>query len=435
MQTDPKNALFSVAQINEYIKYLIEDSPVLDSVYIVGEISNLTAYHTSGHMYFSLKDETGVLRAVMFKSSAQRLKFRPENGMRVIVHGRITVYPPSGQYQISCDSMEPDGFGALAAAFEQLKNKLSSEGLFDDSQKKPIPAYPTAVGVITSPTGAAVRDIINILSRRSPNVKMVLFPTLVQGDGAPKQLSSGIRYFNKYRTVDVIIIGRGGGSLEELWAFNDEGLARTIAESEIPVISAVGHETDFTICDFVSDLRAPTPSAAAELAVPNRDELLQKLDLQRDALDTHIRSKLKTNRLTLQSLAQKRVLQSPDSFLQNRRIDVDNLTARLSLSADRRIKIAHTSLDPLSSALNHSMQTRIAAERSRFLSGAAKLEALNPLSVLTRGYSAVFDEQGQSLRSVSDIKTGDTVHLRLSDGTIDAAVTEIHIDPKEHHHD
>ncbi len=433
MQTDPKTAVFSVAQINEYIKYLIEDSPVLDSVYIVGEISNLTAYHTSGHMYFSLKDETGVLRAVMFKSSAQRLKFRPENGMRVIVHGRITVYAPSGQYQISCDSMEPDGFGALAAAFEQLKAKLSAEGLFDDARKKPIPAFPTAVGVITSPTGAAVRDIINILTRRSPMTKMVLFPTLVQGEGAPKQLSSGIRYFNKYKSVDVIIIGRGGGSLEELWAFNDETLARTIADSEIPVISAVGHETDFTICDFVSDLRAPTPSAAAELAVPDRAELTQKLRLYRDALDTHILAKLRSDRLTLRSLSEKRVLQSPDSFLQNRRMDVDALTTRLALSAERRIRAAHAELDPAGAALHRAMQNASAHARSSFLSSAAKLEALNPLSVLTRGYSAVFDDDGRTIRSTRDVAVGDTLHLRLSDGVIDAHAEKIHTEGESRH--
>ncbi len=427
MQNDPKTAVFSVAQINEYIKYLIEDSPVLDSVYIVGEISNLTAYHTSGHMYFSLKDETGVIRAVMFKSSAARLKFRPENGMRVIVHGRITVYPPSGQYQVSCDSMEPDGFGALAAAFEQLKNKLSAEGLFDDARKKPIPPFPTAVGVITSPTGAAVRDIINILTRRSPTTKMVLFPTLVQGDGAPRQLCSGIRYFNKYKTVDVIIIGRGGGSLEELWAFNDEALARTIADSEIPVISAVGHETDFTICDFVSDLRAPTPSAAAELAVPDSAELSQKLRLYRDALDTHIRSRLHGDRLMLEALSQKRVLQSPDSFLQNRRMDIDALTARLSLSAERRVRTEHAKLDPAAAALHHAMQASTASAKAAFLASAAKLEALNPLSVLTRGYSAVFDESGQTVRTAHDVAVGDTLHLRLSDGTVDAVAREIHI--------
>lgn len=433
MPNDPKTAVFSVAQINEYIKYLIEDSPVLDSVYIVGEISNLTAYHTSGHMYFSLKDETGVLRAVMFKSSAQRLKFRPENGMRVIVHGRITVYAPSGQYQISCDTMEPDGFGALAAAFEQLKNKLSAEGLFEESRKKTIPSFPSAVGVITSPTGAAVRDIINILTRRSPNTKMVLFPTLVQGDGAPKQLASGIRYFNKYRTVDVIIIGRGGGSLEELWAFNDETLARTIADSQIPVISAVGHETDFTICDFVSDLRAPTPSAAAELAVPDRAELTQKLRMYRDALDTHMRAKLRTDRQALHTLAEKRVLQTPDSFLQNRRMDVDSLTNRLALSAANRIRAAHAVLDPTAAALHHAMQSHLTADKSRFLSLTGKLDALNPLSVLTRGYSAVFDDRGQSLHSVHDTHVGDTLHLRFTDGTIDAAVKEIHSEEESTH--
>ena len=425
MQNDPKTAVFSVGQINEYIKYLIEDSPVLDSVYIVGEISNLTAYHTSGHMYFSLKDETGVIRAVMFKSSAARLKFRPENGMRVIVHGRVTVYAPSGQYQISCDSMEPDGFGALAAAFEQLKNKLSAEGLFDESRKKPIPAFPSAVGVITSPTGAAVRDIINILTRRAPNTKMVLFPTLVQGDGAPKQLCSGIRYFNKYRTVDVIIIGRGGGSLEELWAFNDEVLSRTIADSDIPVISAVGHETDFTICDFVADLRAPTPSAAAELAVPDTQELNQKLRLYRDALDTHIRTKLKTARITLDALSQKRVLKSPDSFLQNRRMDIDNLTARLTLSAERTVRAAHERLDPAAAALHHAMRTNTANADAALKASAAKLGALNPLSVLTRGYSAVFDDAGMTVRSVRQLHPGDTLRLRLTDGDVTAEVKEI----------
>ncbi|MBQ7301876.1 MAG: exodeoxyribonuclease VII large subunit [Clostridia bacterium] len=433
MPNDPKTAVFSVAQINEYIKYLIEDSPVLDSVYVVGEISNLTAYHTSGHMYFSLKDESGVLRAVMFKSSAMRLKFRPENGMRVIVHGRVTVYAPSGQYQISCDTMEPDGFGALAAAFEQLKSKLGAEGLFDEARKKPIPAFPRAVGVITSPTGAAVRDIINILTRRSPTTKMVLFPTLVQGDGAPKQLSSGIRYFNKYRTVDVIIIGRGGGSLEELWAFNDETLARTIADSAIPVISAVGHETDFTICDFVSDLRAPTPSAAAELAVPDSEALRHKLTLYRDALDTHIRTKLKTDRMALQTLAAKRVLQTPDSFLQNRRMDVDALTARLALSGERRITEASRQLEPLVHALQHAMEKRLHDDRARFLAQTAKLDALNPLSVLTRGYSAVFDDDGHALRTVADMHIGQTVHLRLSDGTADAAVLDLHTEKEQTH--
>lgn len=431
MPNEQKTAVFSVAQINEYIKYLIEDSPVLDSVYVVGEISNLTAYHTSGHMYFSLKDETGVLRAVMFKSSAARLKFRPENGMRVIVHGRMTVYAPSGQYQISCDTMEPDGFGALAAAFEQLKAKLSEEGLFDESRKKPIPSFPHAVGVITSPTGAAVRDIINILTRRSPQTKMVLFPTLVQGDGAPKQLCSGIRYFNKYKSVDVIIIGRGGGSLEELWAFNNEELARTIAASEIPVISAVGHETDFTICDFVSDLRAPTPSAAAELAVPDREQLLATLALTRDALNSHIRSKLHGSRLALDALAKKRVLLSPDSFLQNRRMEIDAKTTRLALSVQQSIASAHSHLDPLTAALHNAVQKRTADEKARFFALTAKLDALNPLSVLTRGYSAVFNAQGAALRSVSDLHIGDTVHLRLSDGTADADIRQIHKDKEQ----
>ena len=433
MPFDPKTA-FTVGQVNEYIKYLIEDSSVLDSLYVVGEISNLTAYHTSGHMYFSLKDETGVLRAVMFKSSAMKLKFRPENGMRVLVHGRVTVYAPSGQYQISCDSMEPDGFGALAAAYEQLKNRLAAEGLFDEANKQPLPPYPRAVGIITSPTGAAVRDIINIISRRAPTTKMILFPTLVQGENAPRQLTSGIRYFNKYKTVDVIIIGRGGGSLEELWAFNDEGLARAIAASEIPVISAVGHETDFTICDFSADLRAPTPSAAAELAVPDAAALSERILMLSAALDTHMRTRLTTERRRLATLAEKRVLQAPERFLQNRRMDVDALTAKLVLHTEQRLARARAALDPLDRTLQQSMQTALLSARGQLHARTAKLEALSPLAVLTRGYAAVFDEDGSSVRSAADIRCGDILHLQMSDGTVTARAQTITTD-KENSHD
>lgn len=425
MPFDPKT-VFTVGQVNEYIKYLLEDSPVLDSIYVTGEISNLTAYHTSGHIYFSVKDETGVLRAVMFRSAAQRLKFRPENGMRVLLHGRITVYAPSGQYQLNADAMEPDGVGALSVAFEQLKRRLAAEGLFDDSRKKPIPVYPAAVGVITSPTGAAVRDIINILSRRSPQTKMILFPTLVQGADAPKQLCSGIRYFNLYRTVDVIIIGRGGGSLEELWAFNDETLARTIAASEIPVISAVGHETDFTICDFVSDLRAPTPSAAAELATADREELAERIRSLASRMQVSIRTRIRQERQNVRLLSEKRVLQSPDSFLANRRMDVDALTARLALSAQQRISGARTLAAPTESALHHAMEHILTSKKSSFLEQSTKLEALNPLSVLTRGYAAVFDRTGASVKSVGAVSVGDTVLMRLSDGTVSAEIHEIY---------
>ncbi|MBO5648359.1 MAG: exodeoxyribonuclease VII large subunit [Clostridia bacterium] len=426
MHIDPKTAVFTVGQINEYVKYLIEDSPVLDSVYVVGEISNLTAYHTSGHLYFSLKDDGGVVRAVMFRSSAQKLKFRPENGMRVIVHGRMTVYTPQGQYQLSCDSMEPDGLGSLAAAYEQLKNRLAAEGLFDQSRKKELPTFPKTVGVITSPTGAAIRDIINVLQRRSPQTKILLFPTLVQGEGASRQLCSGIRYFNTYRTADVIIIGRGGGSIEELWAFNDETLARTVADSQIPVISAVGHETDFTICDFAADLRAPTPSAAAELAVPDNVALTQKLSMLRDALDSSIRARLRANAASLSAIADKHVLKDPERFLQRKQMDLDASTARLAAAAQRRLSTAHKILDPLSLSLHNAVQNRLQVGRSCLVTSVASLEALNPLSVLTRGYSAAFDTQGTCIRSVNDVDIGERIQLKMKDGWIDADVTDIH---------
>ena len=267
MQQNAQNRHFTVSQINQFIKYTLDASPVLSDIYIHGEISNFTN-HRSGHLYFSVKDEESVLRVVMFKSSAVRLKFLPENGMKVLIHGRISSYVRDGQYQLYADSMEPDGAGALAVAFEQLKKKLEAEGLFAAEKKKLLPPFPKAIGIVTSPTGAAIRDILQILGRRYPLSKVILFPVQVQGDAAPRQLISGIQYFNRHLSVDVIIIGRGGGSMEELWAFNNEELARAVAASEIPVVSAVGHEIDFTISDFAADLRAPTPSAAAELTVP-----------------------------------------------------------------------------------------------------------------------------------------------------------------------
>ncbi len=425
MPFDPKT-VFTVSQVNEYVKYLIEDSPVLDSVYVAGEISNLTAYHASGHMYFSVKDEGGVLRTVMFRSAAQKLRFRPENGMRVILHGRITVYPPSGQYQLNADAIEPDGVGALALAYEQLKQKLSAEGLFDDSRKKPIPLYPRTIGVITSPTGAAVRDIINILTRRYPAAKMVLFPALVQGENAPKQLSSGIRFFNKYQSVDVILLGRGGGSPEELWAFNDETLARTVAASDIPVISAVGHETDFTICDFVADLRAPTPSAAAELCVPDREELAAKIDALSARMQAAVSVQLRHARQTVSALSEKRVLSSPDSFLYHRRMDLDLLCARMANAAEKTVHRSRSRLEPLSFALDHGVQRRLSDARGTLSAQTARLEALSPLSVLSRGYAAVFDRTGDSVRSITALQPGTQLRLRLSDGYADADITDIY---------
>ncbi len=417
--------VFSVGQVNEFIKFLIEDSPILDSIYVTGEISNFKPGSIGGHLYFSLKDETGILRSVMFRSAASKLKFRPENGMRVLAHGRISVYPRDGQYQLYIDAMEPDGLGALAAAYEQLKNQLAAEGLFDDAKKKPLPKFPSVIGVITSPSGAAVRDIINILGRRCPQVKMILFPTLVQGESAPRQLCSGIRYFNTQCPADVIIIGRGGGSLEELWAFNDETLARTIAASQIPVISAVGHETDYTICDFVADRRAPTPSAAAEIAVPDSTELHSRVSAWSAALQSNMMHKLQTTRQTIDALAEKRVLSAPDSFLEQRQQQLDTLSAQLLYQAARQFSAARQRTLETEQRLHTLTERRLSAAQAVFHTTAARLDALNPLSVISRGYSAVFDITGKTVRSVDALHLGDIVKMKLSDGEAEAAVTAL----------
>ena len=276
---DRQNGMLSVTQLNDYLKMWMDGDRVLSNLFVRGEISNLSLPR-SGHLYFTLKDEEGQVRSVMFRTYAGRLPFRPEDGMKVIAHGRVSVYGPSGQYQLYVDDLQPDGAGALALRYEQLKRRLEAEGLFDEARKKPLPAMPMRIGVITSPSGAAVHDLQNVLGRRFPLAEMILFPSAVQGAEAPEQLTLGIQFFAASELVDVIIIGRGGGSAEDLWAFNDEGLARAIADCPIPVISAVGHESDFTICDFVADRRAPTPSAAAELAVPDMGELLQSLWMQ-----------------------------------------------------------------------------------------------------------------------------------------------------------
>lgn len=297
-----KPPVLTVSQLNYYIKSVIENDPRLGVVLVSGEISNLTDHYRSGHIYLSLKDQRCVVRAVMFAGNARRLQFRPQDGMKVLCRGRISVYEPSGQYQLYIEDMQPDGVGSLALAFEQLKNKLGQEGLFDQSRKKPLPRFPRTVGVITSPTGAAVQDIRNILTRRFPNINIILCPVLVQGDGAPPQLIDAVRKLDAEGRCDVIIIGRGGGSIEDLWAFNNETLARTIAACRTPVISAVGHETDFTICDFVADMRAPTPSAAAELAVPDVRELRAYYQSQRQYLQSLMENRIRRQRAQLDRL-------------------------------------------------------------------------------------------------------------------------------------
>ena len=324
----------SVTQLNEYLKMVLDGDRVLSNVFVRGEISNFKLY-SSGHAYFTLKDDAGQLKSVMFRSYCSRLIFKPEDGMRVIAHGRVSVYESSGQYQLYVDDMQPDGAGSLAMRFEQLKRKLAAEGLFDEARKRPLPPMPRRIGVITSPSGAAVHDIINVLGRRFPAAEMILYPSEVQGAQAPAQLISGVEFFSMTGLVDVIILGRGGGSAEDLWAFNDEYLARAVASCSIPVISAVGHESDFTICDFVADRRAPTPSAAAEIAVPDMGEILRGLVSVRTGLQASMQKLIVQERRVLNQLTQSRVFARPDQMLDGFRMRLDEYEAKLNRAADQ----------------------------------------------------------------------------------------------------
>jgi exodeoxyribonuclease VII large subunit len=382
---------------------LMDGNPVLSSVFVRGEISNFTNHYKTGHFYFSLKDEGALVRAVMFRGNASRLRFLPENGMKVILHGRVSVFPRDGQYQIYVDDMQPDGIGSLYVAFEQLKKKLEAEGLFDQSRKRPIPRLPYKIGIVTSPTGAAIRDMINVLGRRFPYAQIVLYPALVQGEGAPAQISEGIKYFNASQSVVVIIVGRGGGSMEDLWAFNDEGLARCVASSEIAIISAVGHETDFTICDFAADLRAPTPSAAAELAVPDTEDIKRRLENVNVRNRATIESRLTRMKQRLDYISKLGVLSTPDRLLDQRRMNVIYLSEKLKNGAV--------------GTLNE--------EKIKFSGITQKLEALNPLGIISRGYSAVTDAGGKVIRTVSDVSEGDCLNIRFSDGEIKADVRKV----------
>ena len=367
----------------------------LNYVFLCGEISNLTDHYRSGHIYLSLKDNKSVIRAVMFAGNARNLKFKPMEGMKVICRGRVTLYEATGQYQYYIEDMQPDGIGALYQAYEQLKEKLQSKGLFDESHKKPIPYCPKTIGVITSPTGAAVQDIKNILTRRFPSVNIVLCPVLVQGDNAVPQLIDAVNKLNEYDLCDTIIIGRGGGSIEDLWAFNDENLAYAIYNSHIPVISAVGHETDFTICDFVSDLRAPTPSAGAELAVPDRNEILQNLDAQRQYLSSLMDKKL----------------------IENNNVVSEMTTKLLSLSPDDKIAKLYNDLDFISQKYENNSNRIFQNTANKIELLATKLESLNPVSILKRGYSVVTNND-KTVTSVKDVKNGDTLAINVTDGKI-----------------
>lgn len=395
--------VLSVSQLNRYIKMNFDADENLANIFISGEISNFTNHYRTGHLYFTLKDDSAAVRAVMFNSSAKRLQFMPEDGMKVIARGRVSVYEASGQYQLYVDDMQPDGVGALNLAYEQLKEKLQKEGLFSELHKKPLPPYPEKVGVITSPTGAAVRDIINVLGRRFPYAEIVFCPVLVQGEGAHLQLTDAVNLFNSERAADVIIIGRGGGSIEDLWEFNDEGLARAVYNSEIPVISAVGHETDFTICDFVADMRAPTPSAAAELAVPDANELQYALSALKNRMFLNVSSGIADRRSRLEYLTSKGALKSPDEMLSNR----------------------SQRLDTAFSKMLSSYENRIGGKKVEFISAATALSKLDPMSVLMRGFAFVSDKNGKNVYSSQALAKGDKINVRFHDGSAVCEVKEI----------
>lgn len=393
--------VLTITQINEYIRAMMDQDALLTGLAVKGEISNYKVY-PSGHHYFTLKDEGASLRCVMFRSSAVKMKFRPENGMKVIAMGRIAVYPRDGGYQLYCSAMALDGVGDLHAAFEQLKSKLAAQGLFDPAHKKPLPRLPGTIGIVTSSAGAAIHDMLRILRKRYPMTKVLLLPVRVQGAEAPREIAAAIRYANRYQLADLLIVGRGGGSMEDLWAFNDELVAHAIYDSVIPVISAVGHEPDVTISDYVADLRAATPSNAAELAVPDQDALRQNMDTMLASMATAIQRQLKSSRAHLNVLATSPALQSPDVYLQQRRKALANM--------DDRLKSLY-----LQSVNRY---------RARFIASTAKLDALSPLKVLTRGYSMAQNEHGDIVRSVDQVCIGETIRITFSDGSICGTVTE-----------
>lgn len=393
--------VLSITQLNEYIRSRMDADPLLTQVSVRGEISNYKLY-PSGHHYFTLKDESSALRCVMFKGNAMRLRFRPENGMKVIAWGKVSVFPRDGAYQLYCTALTIDGIGDLYAAFEQLKKRLGEKGLFDPTHKKPLPKYPGTIGIITSSAGAAVHDMLRILRKRFPLSNVRLLPVRVQGVEAPSEIAAAIRYANQYQLADLLIVGRGGGSIEDLWAFNDERVAYAIYDSKIPVISAVGHEPDVTISDFVADLRAATPSNAAELAVPDQDTLRQNLDTMSTAMASALNRQVKNAQQHLTVLSQSPALRSPTGYLEQRE-------QGLVLLKNRMVSVQNQNID---------------RKNARYVAAISKLDAMSPLKVLTRGYSMAQTEQGKVLRSVRQVEIGERIHISLSDGSLRATVMQ-----------
>lgn len=394
--------VLSITQLNEYIRGKMDADALLNSVAVRGEISNYKMY-PSGHHYFTLKDEGAALKCVMFKGNALRLRFRPENGMKVIAMGKVSVFPRDGAYQLYCTAMAMDGVGDLYAAFEQLKKKLAAQGLFDPAHKKPLPQYPGTIGIITSSAGAAVHDMLRILNKRYPLSKVRLLPVRVQGAEAPGEIAAAIGYANYYKLADLLIVGRGGGSIEDLWAFNDERVAWAIYQSEIPVISAVGHEPDVTISDFVADLRAATPSNAAELAVPDQDALRQTLDSMNAAMAAALNRQLKSARQHLTMLSQSPALKSPTGYLEQKQKNLELLRGRLVSAQSNQINRKH----------------------QHFIALTSKLDAMSPLKVLTRGYAMAQTQGGEVLKSVKQVERGERITVSLSDGRLSATVMDV----------
>ena len=391
--------IYSITQINEYIQGMMNADPRLSQVAVRGEISNYKCY-PSGHHYFTLKDESSALKCVMFKGSAMGLRFRPANGMKVIALGRVTVYPRDGQYQLYCSAMTVDGVGDLYAAFEQTKKKLAEQGLFDPEKKKKLPKYPGTIGVVTSSAGAAVHDILRILRKRYPLTQVKLLPVRVQGTAAPEEIAAAIRYANAWKLADLLIVGRGGGSLEDLWAFNDERVAYAIYESVIPVISAVGHEPDVTIADYVADLRAATPSNGAELAVPDRDALAQNLDALYAAVAGALNRQLKLETTRLHALSSNPALRSPLAYMESKEKELLLLKNRMAAAQERILS----------------------ARNVQFAASVSKLDAMSPLKVLSRGYAMALTQDGTVLRSVKQVTKGAEISIMVGDGTVAASV-------------
>lgn len=395
MQYNP----ITVTDLNKYIKGRIDNDEMLNNVLVKGEISNFKNHYT-GHMYFTLKDENSLIKCVMFKTYTTHLSFMPKDGMKVIVLGGVSVFERDGVYQIYAKAMKEDGLGNLYVAYEELKNKLSNEGLFDEKYKKPIPFMPKTIGVLTSNTGAVIRDIINVSTRRNPNVNIRLYPVPVQGSGAGEKIAEGIEFMNKNKLADVLIIGRGGGSIEDLWPFNEEVVARAIFNSKIPIISAVGHETDFTIADFVADLRAPTPSAAAELAVANIDDVRENLRAYNNRYKVSLKKKIELMKMSYEKCMTRQAFKNPTQKINEKYMLID-----------MKVK-----------SLQNSILLKIKEDKTKFVKEVAKLDALSPLKTLTRGYSIISKQDGRIAKEVKDLSQGEKVSIRLSDGKVDAQV-------------